>query len=125
MNILIIALIIIWFLTGSLSHKQHGNKFDFINKWCPFLEIKWGGHGNRYENELIRVADMHEKVNFEWDVLIDDRIDAFPPREDSHAGSTILMDTPYDQSCTDWTRVDAVVNGWGDKMKEHLEWALA
>lgn len=68
---------------------------------------------------------MHEKVNFAWDVLIDDRIDAFPSREDSHAGSTILIDTPYDQSCTDWTRVDAIVNGWGDKMKDHLEWALA
>lgn len=115
---------IIWFLTGSLSHEQHVNKFDFLNKWCPFLELRWGGQGNRYENELIRVNDMHEKVNFAWDVLIDDRIDAFPPREDSHTGSTILMDTPYDQSCTDWTRVDAVVNGWGDKMKDHLEWVL-
>ena len=111
----------IWFLTGSLSHKQHVNKFDFLNKWCPFLELKWGGQGNRYENELIRVNDMREKVEFAWDVLIDDRIEAFPSLEDNHNGYSILMDTPYDQNCTDLMRVDAIVHGWGKGLKDNLE----
>lgn len=115
---------IIWFLTGSLSHEQHVNKFDFLNKWCPFLELKWGGEGCRYENELIRVEHMHEKANFEWDVLIDDRVDAFPSCDDHTRGFTILMDTPYDQKCTKWERVDAFVCGWNDAMREHLEAVL-
>ena len=61
---------------------------------------------------------MCEKVNFAWDVLIDDRIEAFPSLGDNHNGYSILMDTPYDQNCTDLMRVDAIVHGWGKGIKD-------